>query len=88
VIALLLFAAAFVPATGHQCRVPPEAYQVDWTLNRREIRAMEHFSACLCGPDGSVDFDARPHRRGGYFMHPSCNRDGWDGHHYVKESKP
>jgi hypothetical protein len=47
-----------------------------------EYRAMERFGFCVCGPDGTVDWDPRPHKHGGYFMHPSCNRDGWNGHRY------
>jgi hypothetical protein len=93
-IALWLFAAA-VHATGHQCRVPAAAYDtlngsgvvgsVPAELPERKRQALERFAYCLCGPEGSVDWDPRPHRIGGFFMHPSCNKNGWDGHRYRRE---
>jgi hypothetical protein len=79
---VLLAFAIFVQATGHQCRVPRVAFQSHLTLTRHEIADMERFGHCLCGLEGTVDYDPRPHRLGGYFMHPSCNRNGWDGRRY------
>lgn len=93
-IALFAAAAIFVQAAHHQCRVPAAAYgtlngsgvvgSVPEEFTARDRLAMERFGQCLCGPEGTVDWDPRPHRRGGYFMHPSCNRYGWNGHRYVE----
>jgi hypothetical protein len=80
---MIMLIAAFVH--DHQCRVPREAYEISGELTHHQATAMEAFSACICGPDGAVDYDPRPHRHGGYFMHPSCNRDGWNGKRYVPE---
>jgi hypothetical protein len=67
----------------HGCTVPRAAYVMDRDLSARELRSMERFGHCLCGPDGTVDWDPRPHNRGEYFMHPSCNSNGWNGHRYI-----
>jgi hypothetical protein len=68
----LLLALALL--VGH-CPVPHAAYVMDRDLTVREFRAMERFGHCLCGPDGTVDYDPRPHKHGGVFAHPSCNRN-------------
>ena len=72
---------------AHICPVPPAAWVMDSDLTVREYRDMERFGYCVCGPDGTVDWDPRPHKRGGYFMHPSCNRNGWNGKRYVEPRK-
>lgn len=84
---LFIYAAIFVQAPHHQCRVPHAAYSESAELTPRQLRAMERFSRCICGPEGSVDWDPRPHRHGGYFMHPSCNRDGWNGRRYSRGAR-
>lgn len=76
-----LLSLALTVGTAHPCTVPRSAY-LQRDLTAREQSAMERFSYCLCGPEGSTDWDPRPHRHGGYFMHPSCNRNGWNGHKY------
>lgn len=70
-------------ACAHSCHVPRAAFVDYRDLTPSEYTAMERFGYCVCGPDGTVDWDPRPHKHGGYFMHPSCNRDGWNGHRYV-----
>jgi len=74
---------------AHICRPPAVAYYGD-SLSRdmtvREIAAMERFAYCVCGPDGSVDWDPRP-VHGRYRMHPSCNRDGWNGRGYALRAR-
>jgi hypothetical protein len=77
-IALLLACLAV-----HGCHVPRAAY-LERDLTARELRAMERFSYCRCGPEGSVDWDPSPDRHGRYRMWPSCNRYGWNGHRYVE----
>ena len=69
---------------AHICPVPLAAWVMNRDLTVSEYRSMERFGECVCGPDGTVDWDARPHKRGGYFMHPSCNRNGWNGKRYVE----
>jgi hypothetical protein len=76
---LMLLAVLFVG----QCSVPKAAYaQAAAELTKAQAQSMEIFGECVCGPDGTVDWDPRPHPRGGYFAHPSCDRDGWDQRHH------
>ena len=76
---------------GHSCPVPRAAYQLsgmtprEFMLDAADQRAMERFGNCVCGPDGTVDFDPRPSRFG-YYAHPSCNRNGWNGKRYRGKS--
>lgn len=74
--------ALILAACAHGCSVPPAAYIMDRDLTPQEFRAMERFGYCLCGPEGTVDWDPRPHKIGGYYSHPSCNRNGWNGRRY------
>lgn len=70
-----------ISASIGQCHVPREAYIMDRDLTEHEFIQMNKFGYCVCGPEGTVDWDPRPHKHGGDFAHPSCNRDQWDNRH-------
>jgi hypothetical protein len=79
--------AALILTAAHVCPVPATAYRaadrLDWT--KAEARTLWAYAECVCGPDGTVDMDPVPDRRGRYFIEPHCNRDGWNGRRYRGE---
>lgn len=56
-----------------------------------EAGRLDRLAARICGPDGTVDMDPVPDRRGRYHVWPHCSRYGWNGRRYVplcEGSKP
>jgi hypothetical protein len=76
-----------VPSAAYDYADAIDEHVVSSEMSRADSKAMERFGYCLCGPEGTVDWDPRPHNPGGYFAHPSCNRNGWNGHRYVGERR-
>jgi hypothetical protein len=76
-IALLIFVA-----------IPNVAYAAaDRELTPREERQFWRYAERVCGPEGTVDTDPVPDARGRYYAEPHCNRDGWNGHRYVRPTR-
>jgi hypothetical protein len=84
-----MIALALVLAV-HSCSIPRAAYADaanPHPLTARELRAMERFGACVCGPEGAVDWDPRPIGGDRYADVPSCNRSGWNGRNYGRHGR-
>ena len=70
----------------YHCAIPAAAYAAEarnptW----REMHVLYRWAADVCGPDGIVDFDPVPDRRGRDYLEPHCNSYGWNGRRYVGE---
>jgi hypothetical protein len=79
----------FALVAAHVCHIPPIACsdaRSSAPLSSRGLKTMERFAYCVCGPDGSVDWDPQQ-TRWGWVEYPSCNRNGWNGHRYVAARK-
>jgi hypothetical protein len=65
--------------------IPTAAYRAADTateLPASDRRILERYAFRVCGPEGTVDMDPVPDRRGRYFAEPHCNRRGWNGRRY------
>lgn len=67
----------------YHCTIPRAAYAAEARdPTRREMTILWHWAADVCGPDGIVDFDPVPDRRGRDHLEPHCNHNGWNGQRY------
>lgn len=68
--------------------IPVAAYVgANHDLTPRQERVIWSWAYRICGPDGTVDMDPVPDRRGRYHLQPHCNRDGWNGRAYPKAAR-